>query len=121
MDPEPRPGCPGAASPHDTAMLLGNLRVAEALLPLVYEEVRHLAEPRLTQELPGQSFNSSAWCTMAWPNTTRAGKCSFPSTIIKRGWRFPFRRLESPPRALAVARVHRWAGGPKTVISANTD
>ena len=37
----------------------GDLRAAEKLLPLVYEELRRLASQRLAREAPGQSLQSS--------------------------------------------------------------
>lgn len=51
-------------SAHDTsepwhAAATGDLRAAE-LLPIVYEELRHLAAARLAQEKPGQTLDATA-------------------------------------------------------------
>ena len=42
-----------------SAIEQGDLRAAEKLLPLVYEELRRLATQRLAREAPGQSLQSS--------------------------------------------------------------
>ncbi len=38
----------------------GDARATEDLLPLVYDELRHLAARRLSQELPGQTLQATA-------------------------------------------------------------
>ena len=42
-----------------SAIEQGDLRAAEKLLPLVYDELRRLASQRLAREAPGQSLQSS--------------------------------------------------------------
>jgi len=54
----------------------GNSSAAEALLPLVYEELRNLAAIRLHQENPGHSLNATALVHEAW---LRLGEQSFQS------------------------------------------
>ena len=43
-----------------SAIEQGDTKAAEALLPLVYEELRKLAAPRMAQEAPGQTFQATA-------------------------------------------------------------
>ena len=38
----------------------GDARATEKLLPLVYEELRHLAAQKMSQELPGQTLQATA-------------------------------------------------------------
>src|SRR5271169_1594940 len=44
----------------------GDERAAEKLLPLVYEELRHLAAARMAQEAPGQTLQPTALVHEAW-------------------------------------------------------
>jgi RNA polymerase sigma factor (TIGR02999 family) len=44
----------------------GELLTAEALLPLVYEELRRLAAQKLSQEKPGQTLQATALVHEAW-------------------------------------------------------
>lgn len=44
----------------------GDPASAEALLPLVYEELRHLAARRLAQERPGQTLQATALVHEVW-------------------------------------------------------
>jgi RNA polymerase sigma factor (TIGR02999 family) len=50
--------------PDVTAILLaidrGDSRAAEQLLPLVYDELRHLAAQKLAREMPGQTLDATA-------------------------------------------------------------
>ena len=48
------------------AMERGEARAAEELLPLVYEELRHLAAQKLSQEKPGQTLQATALVHEAW-------------------------------------------------------
>ena len=43
-----------------TAVEQGDARAADQLLPLVYEELRHLAAWKLSQEKPGQTLQATA-------------------------------------------------------------
>lgn len=54
----------------------GDPSAAEALLPLVYEELRKLAAIHLNRENPGHSLNATALVHEAY---LRLGKCSFNS------------------------------------------
>jgi RNA polymerase sigma factor (TIGR02999 family) len=45
---------------------VGDERAAERLLPLVYEELRHLAAAKLAQEAPGQTLQPTALVHEAW-------------------------------------------------------
>lgn len=38
----------------------GDTRAADELLPLVYDELRHLAAQKLSQEIPGQTLQATA-------------------------------------------------------------
>lgn len=38
----------------------GDLQAAEELLPLVYEELRHLTAKKMSQEKPGQTLQATA-------------------------------------------------------------
>ena len=38
----------------------GDAKEADKLLPLVYEELRHLAAQKMSQELPGQTLQATA-------------------------------------------------------------
>jgi RNA polymerase sigma factor (TIGR02999 family) len=55
----PEPGGPCSPSPS----LAGT---AEELLPLVYEELRRLAAPRMAAQLPGQTLQATALVHEAW-------------------------------------------------------
>lgn len=44
----------------------GEPRAAEQLLPLVYDELRHLAASKLAQEIPGQTLQPTALVHEAW-------------------------------------------------------
>jgi RNA polymerase sigma factor (TIGR02999 family) len=44
----------------------GDANAAEALLPLVYEELRHLAAHKMAQEQPGQTLQPTALVHEAW-------------------------------------------------------
>ena len=43
-----------------SAIELGDPKAAEQLLPLVYDELRKLAAPKLAQEKPGQTLQATA-------------------------------------------------------------
>ena len=49
-----------------TAIERGEPRAAELLLPLVYNELRHLAAQKLSQEKPGQTLQATALVHEAW-------------------------------------------------------
>ncbi len=49
-----------------TAVERGQPGAAEELLPLVYEELRHLAAHKLTHEKPGQTLQATALVHEAW-------------------------------------------------------
>ena len=40
----------------------GDIRPAEELLPLVYNELRQLAAQKLSREQPGQTLQPPPWC-----------------------------------------------------------
>ncbi|MBI4664577.1 MAG: sigma-70 family RNA polymerase sigma factor [Verrucomicrobia bacterium] len=48
------------------SLALGNPQAAEALLPLVYEELRKLAAVKMAQEAPGQTLQATALVHEAW-------------------------------------------------------
>jgi hypothetical protein len=48
------------------ALEAGEPRAAEQLLPLVYDELRHLAASELAQEVPGQTLQATALVHEAW-------------------------------------------------------
>ena len=43
-----------------TAIEQGDAKAVDELLPLVYEELRHLAAQKMSQELPGQTLQATA-------------------------------------------------------------
>jgi ECF sigma factor len=43
-----------------SAIELGDLHAAEELLPLVYNELRHLAGQKIAQEKPGQTLQATS-------------------------------------------------------------
>ena len=49
-----------------TALERGQARAAEELLPLVYDELRHLAAHKLSLEKPGQTLHATALVHEAW-------------------------------------------------------
>lgn len=51
----------------------GDEGAAEKLLPLVYEELRHLAAAKLAQEAPGQTLQPTALVHEAWLRLVGAG------------------------------------------------
>lgn len=57
--------------PDDVTQLLiavgeGDSQAAEALLPLVYDELRRMAGARMARELPGQTLQATALVHEAW-------------------------------------------------------
>jgi RNA polymerase sigma factor (TIGR02999 family) len=54
------------------ALEAGEPRAAEQLLPLVYDELRHLAASKLAQEIPGQTLQPTALVHEAWLRLGRA-------------------------------------------------
>ncbi len=56
---------------HDVTVILeqinrGDLRAADELLPLVYEELRKLAAAKMAREAPGQTLQATALVHEAW-------------------------------------------------------
>jgi RNA polymerase sigma factor (TIGR02999 family) len=51
----------------------GDERAPEKLLPLVYEELRHLAAAKLAQEAPGQTLQPTALVHEAWLRLVGSG------------------------------------------------
>ncbi len=54
-----------------SAIERGEASAAEDLLPLVYEELRHLAAQKLAQEAPGQTLQATALVHEAWLRLVR--------------------------------------------------
>ena len=52
----------------------GESRASEDLLPLVYDELRHLAEVRMAQESAGQTLQATALVHEAWLRLTAEGE-----------------------------------------------
>ena len=52
----------------------GQGRVSEELLPLVYEELRHLAAARMAHEQPGQTLQATAIVHEAWLRLVEDGQ-----------------------------------------------
>ncbi len=52
----------------------GESRASEDLLPLVYDELRHLAEARMAQESAGQTLQATALVHEAWLRLTAEGE-----------------------------------------------
>src|SRR6185436_18200858 len=44
----------------------GNIKAAEELLPLIYDELRHLAAAKMAREAPGQTLQPTALVHEAW-------------------------------------------------------
>ena len=55
------------------AMQQGDPKAASELLPLVYQELRHLATARMANELPGQTLQPTALVHEAWLRLTGGG------------------------------------------------
>jgi len=55
----------------------GDLKAAEELLPLVYEELRKLAAYRMAQEQPGQTLQPTALVHEAWLRLAGDGNVQF--------------------------------------------
>ena len=51
----------------------GDPKAAEELLPLVYEELRHLAAAKMTHENPGQTLQATALVHEAWLRLAGSG------------------------------------------------
>ncbi len=56
----------GDVTPILKAIDAGNVRAAEELLPLVYEELRQLASQKMASEKPGQTLQATALVHDAW-------------------------------------------------------
>ncbi len=61
------------------AMEAGKPQASEALLPLVYGELRRLAEWRMSQESPGQTLQATALVHEAWLRLTGSEPVSWQS------------------------------------------
>jgi RNA polymerase sigma factor (TIGR02999 family) len=48
------------------AIQQGNLKAADELLPVVYDELRHLAAAKMAQQPPGQTLQATALVHEAW-------------------------------------------------------
>ena len=59
------------------AVQQGDLKAAEELLPLVYEELRKLAAYRMAQEQPGQTLQPTALVHEAWLRLAGDGNVQF--------------------------------------------
>ena len=66
MSPNDNSDSQGDASRLLTAMQKGDPQAAEALLPLVYQELRRLAAHKMAQEAPGQTLQPTALVHEAW-------------------------------------------------------
>jgi RNA polymerase sigma factor (TIGR02999 family) len=55
----------------------GDVKAADQLLPLVYEELRKLAASRMAQEQPGHTLQPTALVHEAWLRLTREGPHAF--------------------------------------------
>src|SRR5260370_8989036 len=56
----------------------GDPQAAEQLLPLVYQELRHLAAQKLAQEKPGQTLQATALVHEAYLRLAATGDASAP-------------------------------------------
>lgn len=56
------------------AVVQGDPKAAEELLPLVYEELRKLAASKMTQQPPGQTLQATALVHEAWLKLVGSGK-----------------------------------------------
>jgi RNA polymerase sigma factor (TIGR02999 family) len=56
------------------AAAAGDDRAAEKLLPLVYDQLRHLAAAKMAQEAPGQTLQPTALVHEAWLRLMGSGK-----------------------------------------------
>lgn len=66
MTPSTGPDSHSDASRLLIAMDKGDPKAAEALLPLVYQELRRLAAHKMAQEVPGQTLQPTALVHEAW-------------------------------------------------------
>ena len=76
--------CASANLTSETAMILNadttaEVTAAEQLMPLVYEELRHLAAARMAHELPGHTLQPTALVHEAWLRLVADG--------AERNWR----------------------------------
>src|SRR5690349_25004861 len=55
------------------AIQQGDPKAAQELLPLVYEELRHLARTRMAQQPPGQTLQATALVHEAWLRLAGSG------------------------------------------------
>jgi RNA polymerase sigma factor (TIGR02999 family) len=55
------------------SIALGDPKAAEELLPLVYEELRHLAAAKMAKEAPGQTLQPTALVHEAWLRLAGSG------------------------------------------------
>src|ERR1700694_2279046 len=61
-----------------SAIEQGDLRAAEQLLPLVYDELRKLAAEKMAQEKPGQTLQATALVPAAYLGLVAGGDASAP-------------------------------------------
>src|SRR5262249_39696284 len=70
-------GGPGTSAMNDVTRILsaiehGDPRASEELLPLVYRELRRLAQQRLAREKPGQTLQATALVPEGYPRLVDA-------------------------------------------------
>ncbi len=110
-----------------TAVGAGEPRVAQELLPLVYEELRRLAAARMAREAPGQTLQATALVHEAWlrlmgPNATQwNGRGHFFGAAAEAMRRILLERARKKARVRHGGRLQRVDLDQVTVATQDSD
>jgi RNA polymerase sigma factor (TIGR02999 family) len=92
------------------AAVAGDAHAAQELLPLVYEQLRHLAAARMTQQPPGQTLQATALVHEAWLRLTGSTQTSWENRAHFFSAAAEAMRRILVENARRKARVKRWGG-----------
>jgi RNA polymerase sigma factor (TIGR02999 family) len=92
------------------AAVAGDPHAAQELLPLVYEQLRHLAAARMTQQPPGHTLQATALVHEAWLRLTGSNETSWENRAHLFSAAAEAMRRILVENARRKARLKRWGG-----------
>jgi RNA polymerase sigma factor (TIGR02999 family) len=92
------------------AAVAGDPHAAQELLPLVYEQLRHLAAARMTQQPPGHTLQATALVHEAWLRLAGSNKTSWENRAHFFSAAAEAMRRILVENARRKARLKRWGG-----------
>jgi RNA polymerase sigma factor (TIGR02999 family) len=92
------------------AAVAGDPHAAQELLPLVYEQLRHLAAARMTQQPPGHTLQATALVHEAWLRLTGSNETSWENRAHFFSAAAEAMRRILVENARRKARLKRWGG-----------